>query len=84
MQPLGKIAAVQLVLLVAFERIAFACPFCGGKGASGLFENLLLVAGLWFGVRALMRAMQRRRLRERPPAPESGDDHSPSAPRTAP
>jgi hypothetical protein len=74
---------VSLVLLAVFEQVASACPFCGGKGASGLFENLLLVAALWFGARGLMRAMQRRRSRERPPTPESGDDGSPSAPRTA-
>jgi len=73
----------QLVLLAALERIAFACPFCGGKGASGLFENLLLVAALWFGARALMRAMKRRQMRERPPAPESGGDGSSSTTRTA-
>lgn len=55
-------------LWLGIERVAAACPFCGGKGASGLAGNLLLVVGLWFGVRAFMRAMQRRRLRERPPA----------------
>ncbi len=83
MRALGKIAAVQLVLLAAFERVASACPFCGGKGASGLLENLLLVAALWFGVRGMMRAIQGRRLRERSPAPEPGDDGGSSATRTA-
>lgn len=73
MRALGKTAAIQLALLAGFERIASACPFCGGKGASGLFENLLLVAGLWFGARALTRAMQRHRLPERPPEPEAAD-----------
>jgi hypothetical protein len=75
--------AVPLVFILAFERTASACPFCGGKGASGLLENLLLVAGLWFGMRALMRAMQRRRLREPPPPPDSGDHGSSSPTRTA-
>jgi hypothetical protein len=83
MRVLAKMAVVQLVLVAAFERLASACPFCGGKGASGLFENLLLVAGLWFGARALMRAMKRRQMRERPPEPQSGDDRSSSAPRAA-
>jgi hypothetical protein len=78
-----KMAVAQLVLLAALERIAFACPFCGGKGASGLLENLLLVAGLWFGARALTRAMKRRQMREPPPAPESGDERSSSTTRTA-
>ena len=58
MRTLGKIVAAQLVLLAAFERVASACPFCGGKGASGLLENLLLVAALWFGVRGMMRAWE--------------------------
>ena len=56
-----RIALAQLGLLVAFERLAHACPFCGGKGASGLLENLLLVAAFWCGARALMRAAKRRR-----------------------
>jgi hypothetical protein len=66
-------ALIGLGLSLVFERAAFACPFCGGKGASGLLENLLLVAGLWFGARYLMRAMQRRRLRERPSETEATD-----------
>jgi len=74
MRAFWKMAPAPLGLICAFERFAVACPFCGGKGASGLVENLLLVAGLWFGARALMRAMKRRRLRERPPEPESGGD----------
>lgn len=80
MRAFWKAAAVQLGLVGAFERLAFACPFCGGKGAGGLVENLLLVAVLWFGARALMRAMKRRQARDRPPAPESTDDPSLSAP----
>jgi hypothetical protein len=84
MRAFGEMAIVSLVLLAAFEQVASACPFCGGKGASGLFENLLIVGALWFGARGLMRAMQRRRSRERPPAPESPDhSSSPSATRTA-
>jgi hypothetical protein len=68
----------MLVLLVAAvllsaEGDALGCPFCGGKGASGLLENLLLVAGFWFGARALMRAMRRRRARLRPPETEATD-----------
>ena len=74
MRALWSTTVMQLGLLFAFERFAAACPFCGGKGASGLFENLILVAGFWFGARALMRAMQRRRLRERPPTTEPADD----------
>lgn len=84
MRVLWKAAAVQLALLCAFERLATACPFCGGKGASGLFENLILVGAFWFGARSLMRAMQRRRLRERPPTPERADDRPSSTARTAP
>jgi hypothetical protein len=76
MRALWKAAAIQIGLLCAFERLAAACPFCGGKGASGLLENLLLVVGLSLGARALMRAMQRRRLRERPPAPKPAADDS--------
>jgi hypothetical protein len=56
-------------LSFAFERAAAACPFCGGKGASGLLENLLLVGGLWLGARAMMRSLQRRRQKERPAEP---------------
>src|SRR5581483_5386300 len=36
MRALGNIAAGQVLLLAALERTAAACPFCGGKGASGL------------------------------------------------
>ena len=68
------IVAASFVL----ERAAAACPFCGGKGATGLAENLLVVVGLWFGARALMRAMQRRQQRaaerEASPPDESGAD----------
>lgn len=81
---LWKAAAIQLVVICALEGLAGACPFCGGKGASGLFENLILVAALWFGARAFMRAMQRRRLRERPPTPEPVDDGPSSTGRTVP
>ena len=84
MRAFWKAAAVQVGVICAFERIASACPFCGGKGASGLLENLLLVAGFWFGARALMRAMKRRQVRERPTEPESADDPPSSATRTAP
>jgi hypothetical protein len=62
-----RMAFIGFALLLAFERAAAACPFCGGKGASGLLENLLLVAALWFGARALMRSLQRRRQKEPPP-----------------
>ena len=58
---IGKGAVSSLGLLWALERVANACPFCGGKGASGLLENLLLVAGIWFVGRAVMRWAQRRR-----------------------
>ena len=84
MRPFFTAVVFQLVLVCGLERVAAACPFCGGKGASGLAENLLLVAALWFGARALMRAMQRRQLRERLPDPESAADPSSSATRTAP
>ena len=84
MRRFWKAAALQLGLLCAFERLAAACPFCGGKGASGLLENLLLVAAFSFGARALMRALKRRLSPERLPAPESAGDPSSSAPRTTP
>jgi hypothetical protein len=74
MRALWKVAALQIGLLCAFERLAAACPFCGGRGASGLLENLIVVAGLWLGARAMLRASKRRRLRERPPEPESAGD----------
>jgi hypothetical protein len=64
---------VGLALVLVFEGAAAACPFCGGKGASGFLENLVLVAGLWLGARALMRSVQRRRLKERPPERETTD-----------
>jgi hypothetical protein len=73
LQPIRTVFVVGPTVLLGFERMASACPFCGGKGASGLFENLLLVAGLWFGARALMRWMQRRRQQERPPEIETTD-----------
>lgn len=63
--------------LYAWEGSAFACPFCGGKGASGLLENLLLVAGLWFGARSLMRALQKRQRRV---AQSKGSPSADSAP----
>ena len=78
---MARLALVQLGSLVAFERLAQACPFCGGKGASGLLENLLLVAAFWFGARALMRAAKRRRSEGRPPAAESAGEPSSSTPR---
>jgi hypothetical protein len=58
-----QMTRVSLVaaLSLAIQGSALACPFCGGKGASGLAENLLLVAALWFGVRALMRAVSQSR-----------------------
>ena len=49
-----------IVSILVFPATAVACPFCGGKGASGLLENLLLVAGLSFGARALMRTLKKR------------------------
>ena len=65
--------------LVAFERIALACPFCGGKGASGLLENLLLVVGVWYLARRFMKSMERRRLRQQsPPASAQVDVTEPS------
>jgi hypothetical protein len=64
-----KAVVVTVCLLVSFERVAAACPFCGGKGASGLLENLILVAGVWFGARALARATKRRRLKQRSAEP---------------
>ena len=73
--------AVIVALLLTLERAAVACPFCGGKGANGLLENLLLVAGLWFGARALMRAMKRRQQRSdvsRTPSPEDSASDPPS------
>jgi hypothetical protein len=39
MQALTRTALVAFGLICAFERAASACPFCGGKGASGLLEN---------------------------------------------
>ena len=67
-----RVVLVQFGFLLALERLAHACPFCGGKGASGLLENLLLVAVFWFGARALMRAAKERSPRPQHPAqPES-------------
>ena len=54
-------------VLVALERAAVACPFCGGSGG-GLFESLIVVAVLGFGARAIWRAMQRRRSKEPEPS----------------
>jgi hypothetical protein len=61
---MGTRLVVITALLLGTPAVALACPFCGGKGASGLLENLLLVAGLWFGARSLMRWLQigRKRL----------------------
>ena len=70
--------SLAIGLLLGAQRVALACPFCGGKGATGLLENLLIVAGLWFGARALMRFAQRRR-RARPPDSETAADGHPSA-----
>jgi hypothetical protein len=77
-----RIALVSLGLLATFERFAHACPFCGGKGASGLLQNLILVGAFWFGARALMRAAKRRRSEDRPPAAQSAGEPSSSTPRT--
>ena len=44
MRASGGKAAGQIALLCTFEGLASACPFCGGKGANGLLETLLLVA----------------------------------------
>jgi hypothetical protein len=68
-----RICFLAISLPLALERAASACPFCGGRGASGLLENLLLVAGLWWGARSLLRSIQRRRLRERPSEHEGPD-----------
>jgi hypothetical protein len=70
-----------IVPILAFPATAVACPFCGGKGASGLLENLLLVAGLWFGARALMRALQKRQRRaaERDTSPSADSAADPRA-----
>jgi len=70
---MGTRAYLVAALVLGAERTGWACPFCGGKGASGLLENLLLVAGFWFGARALVRAMQRRQARERAPETEAAD-----------
>ena len=74
-----KAVAMQIGLLCAFERLAVACPFCGGKGASGLLENFLIVAGLCLGVRAMLRAAKQRRLREQSAKPESEGERSTTA-----
>jgi len=66
-------AALVGMALLLVEGTAAACPFCGGKGGSGLLENLLLAAGLWFGTRAVTRSMRRRRARQRPSEPETTD-----------
>ena len=54
-------------VLVALERAAAACPFCGGSGGE-LLESLIVVAVLGFGARALWRTMQRRRSKESEPS----------------
>lgn len=64
---------VGVLATLAFQRAAAACPFCGGKGASGLLENLLLVAGLWWGARAVMRSLERRKPKERSAEPDARD-----------
>jgi len=63
-----------LALWLGIPASALACPFCGGKGATGLFENLLLVAGFWFGARAVMRALQKRQRRAAERETSSPDD----------
>ena len=69
---------MQLVLVAAFERIALACPFCGGKGARGLLENLVVVVGLCYLGRRSIKAMGRRRPRAQPPAADRADLTEPS------
>ena len=64
---LGRVWMLSFGVLVAFERTAAACPFCGGSGG-GLLESLIVVAVLGFGARAIWRAMQRRRSKESEPS----------------
>lgn len=68
---------LTLAVWLGIPATALACPFCGGKGASGLLENLLLVACFWFAARALMRGLQKRRRqaaeREGSPPGDSAD-----------
>jgi hypothetical protein len=82
MRALWMLAALPIGLVCAFERLAAACPFCGGKGATGLMGNLLVVAGLFLGARAMLRAARRRRLHARPPKPPSAGDAPSSSEQT--
>jgi hypothetical protein len=54
------ITATAFVL--AFEKPALACPFCGGlDGDIGSLVNTLMVVAVFvFGTRALLRALRRR------------------------
>ena len=83
MRLLAMTGALSIGLVCGLERLAAACPFCGGKGASGLLENLIMVAVFWFGARSLRRAAKRRRSRDLP-APQSGGEPRSSTPPTTP
>ena len=54
---------VAVAVLAAFEGTAVACPFCGGlDGDVGSLVNTLMVAVLlFFGTRALLRGLRRKR-----------------------
>jgi hypothetical protein len=67
---IGRISTLSFGALVAFERAAAACPFCGGSGGE-LLESLVVVAVLGFGGRALWRAVKRRRTNESEPSAPS-------------
>ena len=56
----AKVAAALVAVFFAWEGSALACPFCGGRGAEGLLQNLLMVAVFGFIARAIWRSMKRR------------------------
>lgn len=56
----GGAAAAIVAVLFAWEGVALACPFCGGRGAEGLLQNLLMVAVFGFIARGIWRARNRR------------------------
>jgi hypothetical protein len=74
----AKPLLTQAALILAGERVAAACPFCGGKGATGIFENLMLLGLAWLGIRGMMRASARKRPSTQPPPPEPADVTEPS------
>lgn len=80
LRAVAKMIAVQSALAFVLERAAAACPLCGGKGATGIFENLFVLGIAWLAIRGLSRASARKRPPGQPPSPEPDDvtERSPS------